>query len=97
MKITNVSNFMGYKNNSSNIKKTDKVDSKKYDTIQISKNNIINTQSNNTFDIEKTKSKIVNELNNDANADKIEQLKAQINNNAYVVTPEELAKILLSI
>ncbi len=97
MKITNVSNFMSYNNNTSKIKKNDAVVSKKFDTIQINKNNIINAESNNVLDVDKLKNKIVNEINNEDNANKIEFLRQQINNKTYVVNSEELAKIMLSI
>lgn len=97
MKITNVSNFMSYNNNTSIIKKNDAIVSKKFDTIQINKNNIINAESNNVLDVDKLKNKIVNEINNEDNANKIEFLRQQINNKTYVVNSEELAKIMLSI
>ncbi len=97
MKISNVSNFMSYKNNSSIVKKDEVVKSKNYDTIQINKNNIINVENNNAFDVEKLKSKIVSEVEAQTNANKIEQIKNQVNNKAYIVNSEELAKIMLQI
>jgi len=97
MKITNISNFMSYNNNTSKIKKNDAVVSKKFDTIQINKNNIINAESSNVLDVDKLKNKIVNEIDNEDNANKIEFLRQQINNKTYVVNSEELAKIMLSI
>ena len=97
MKITNVSNFMSYNNNTSKIKKNDVVSSKKFDTVQINKNNIINAEINNVLDVDKLKNKIVNEINNENSVDKIEFLKQQINNKTYVVNSEELAKIMLDI
>ncbi len=97
MKITNVSNFMSYNNNTSKIKKNDVVVSKKFDTIQINKNNIINSESNNILDVDKVKNKIVNDISNENNVDKIEFLRQQINNKTYVVDSEELARIMLNI
>ena len=97
MKITNISNFMSYNNNTSKIKKNDVVVSKKYDTIQINKNNIINAENNSASDVDKIKNKIANEVKSETSADKIEFLKQQINNKTYVVDSEELAKIILNI
>lgn len=97
MKITNVSNFMSYNNNTSKIKKNDAVVSKNYDTIQINKINIINSESNNALDVDKIKNKVVSEISNENSVDKIEFLRQQINNKTYVVDSEELARIMLNI
>lgn len=97
MKITNVSNFMSYNSNTSKIKKNDVAVSKKFDTIQINKNNLVNIENNSSLDVDKLKNKIVNEINNESNIDKIEFLRQQINNKTYVVDSEELARIMLSI
>lgn len=97
MKITNVSNFMSYNSNTSKIKKNDIAVSKKFDTIQINKNNLVNVENSNSLDVDKLKSKIVNEINDESNVDKIEFLRQQINNKTYIVDSEELARIMLSI
>ncbi len=97
MKITNVSNFISYNSNTSKIKKNDVAVSKKFDTIQINKNNLVNVENSNSLDVEKLKNKIVNEINDESNVDKIEFLRQQINNKTYIVDSEELARIMLSI
>ena len=97
MKITNISNFMSYNNNTSKIKKNDVVDTKKFDTIQINKSNFITVENNNSLDVDKIKNRITSEINSENNADKIEFLRQQINNKTYVVNSEELAKIMLEI
>ena len=97
MKITNVSNFISYNSNTSKIKKNDVTVSKKFDTIQINKNNLVNVENSNSLDVEKLKNKIVNEINDESNVDKIEFLRQQINNKTYIVDSEELARIMLSI
>lgn len=97
MKITNINNYMKYSNNASKIKKNEVLVSKKFDTIQINKNSLINAENNNALDVDKLKSKIVNEVNNENSVNKIEFLKQQINNKTYVVNSDELAKIILNI
>ena len=97
MKITNISNFMSYNNNTSKIKKNEAVVSKKFDTININKSNIINAESSNALDVDKLKNKMVNEINQENSTDKIEFLRNQISNKTYVVNSEELAKLILSI
>lgn len=97
MKITNISNFMGYNSNISKAKKQDLGVSKKYDVIQINKNKFLNNENNNSLDIDKLKNKIVDEIKNESKAGKLEFLRQQIKNDSYVVSSEELAKIMLDL
>lgn len=97
MKITNINNYISYNSNLSKIKKKDVDNAKKYDVIQINKNNLINNESNNSLSIEQLKSKIVDEINTDSQAGKLEFLRQQINENKYVVNAEELARIMLDL
>lgn len=97
MKITNVNNFISYNSNLSKIKKKDVDTSKKYDVIQINKNNFISNENSNTLNIDQLKSKIVDEIKSESQTGKLEFLRQQINENKYVVNAEELAKIMLDI
>ena len=97
MKITGIGNFMSYKNNSPNIKKNEVNKSRNFDTIQINRKTIGTCEDNTSIDIEKIKNKIINDLNNDYNTDKVDIIKKQIENKTYNLNTEELAKILLDI
>ncbi len=96
MKITNIGNFVGYKKEVAKLTKTEKVQSKNYDMIQISKNQSMEKPST-ADNIDNVKNKLVNDLNAENDAAKIENIRAQISANTYVVDSKELARILMSI
>jgi len=97
MKITNVNNFMSYNSNVSKIKKKDIGVPKKYDVIQINKNNFISNENNNSLNIDQLKNKIVDEIKSESQSGKLEFLRQQIIDKKYVVDSEELAKIMLDL
>lgn len=97
MKIANINNFTSYNSNLTKVKKKDTEIQKKYDVIQINKNNSISNESNNSFNIDQLKNKIVDEIKNESKAGRLEFLKQQINDNKYVVDADELARIMLDL
>ncbi|QSX06023.1 flagellar biosynthesis anti-sigma factor FlgM [Sedimentibacter sp. zth1] len=97
MKISNIGSFTSYHTNTSKIKKTEISKPKNFDSIQINKNTNDITQSNISLDIYKIKDKILSEVNLDANADRIKQIKEKTENKTYDINTTELAKILLNI
>lgn len=97
MKIGNISNFTNYNNNVSKIKKKDIEAPKKYDVIQINKNNFISNENSNPLNIDQLKNKIVDEIKNESQAGRLDFLRQQINDNKYVVNAEELARIMLEL
>lgn len=97
MKISNINNFTNYNSNVSKIKKKDVEAPKKYDVIQINKNNFMNNENKSSINIDQLKNKIVDEIRSESKAGRLEFLKQQINDNKYVVNADELAKIMLEI
>lgn len=97
MKISNINNFTNYNSNVSKIKKKDVEAPKKYDVIQINKNNFMNNENKSSINIDQLKNKIVDEIRSESKAGRLEFLRQQINDNKYVVDANELAKIMLEI
>ena len=94
MKIQNINNnnYINHKNNSNFIKKEEINRENKYDVIDIKPKSIKNDENISPQSIKK---KIVSQINEETNADKINRIKENINNKTYDIDVEEIVRRLL--
>lgn len=95
MKIQNVNNnnYINYKGNPNTIKKEETNNKEnKFDVIDIKGKNI-NDEGN--FNIQSIKKKVVSQINEETNVDKINRIRDSINNKTYSIDIEEIVKRLL--
>ena len=94
MKIQNINNnnYINHKNNSNFIKKEEINRENKYDVIDIKPKSTKNDESISPHSI---KSKVVSQINQETNADKINRTKENINNKTYDIDVEEIVRRLL--
>lgn len=95
MKIQNINNnnYINYKGNSNTIKK-EEISNKenKFDVIDIKGKNI-NDEGN--FTPQSIKKKVVSQINEETDIDKINRIRDSINNKTYSIDVEEIVKRLL--
>lgn len=91
MKIQNISNYMNYKGISKPIKNTEQVKAKNYDVIEIKGK--VTLQED--IKLESIKKNIVEKINQETNAEKINKIKESINNKTYCIDVEEIVNKLL--
>lgn len=97
MKIDNINNYVNYHKKVSVVKKKSNCLSDKCDKIKIDKSNIKYSKNIDVKDITMIKNKLVLELNDEKEIEKIKNLKSEIENNSYDVNSDELAEILLNL
>ncbi len=90
--INNKNNYINHKNNSNFIKKEEINRENKYDVIDIKPKSIKNDENISPQSIKK---KIVSQINEETNADKINRIKENINNKTYDIDVEEIVRRLL--
>jgi len=91
MKIQNVNNYMNYKGNTKPIKNEEHTKAKNYDVIEI-KNKPIQKEETK---LESIKKNVVEKINQETNADKINRIKESIHNKTYSIDVEEIVNKLL--
>ena len=91
MKIQNINNnnYINYKGNSNLIKKEEVNKENKYVVIDFKGRNKENMSP------QFIKKKVVSQINEETNADKINRIKDSINNKTYSIDVEEIVKRLL--
>ncbi len=92
MKVNNINNnnnYISYKGNSNLIKKEEINKENKYDVIDFSNKNKGN------INLQSIKKKVVTQINEETNADKINRIKESINNKTYSIDVEEIVRRLL--
>lgn len=96
MKIQNINNnnYINFKGNSNNntIKKEEPNKGNRFDTIEIKGKNINEEEK---LNLQSIKRKVVSQINEDTNADKINSIKESINNKTYSTDVEEIVRRLL--
>ncbi len=94
MKIQNIknNNYINFKGNSKSIKKEEINKENKFDVIEIKNKNIKHEGNLNPQSIKK---KIVSQINEETNADKIKSIRYSINNKTYSIDAEEIVGKLL--
>jgi anti-sigma28 factor (negative regulator of flagellin synthesis) len=92
MKIQNIGNFMNYKGNSKPIKNEEQVKTKNYDVIEI---NGKSQRDNKASTLNNIKQKVVSQVNQETNAEKISRIKESLNNKDYKIDVEEIVNKLL--
>lgn len=92
MKIQNVSNYMNYKGSSKPVKNEEQTKVKNYDVIEIKGNS---KKDNKESTLNSIKHKVVSQLNQETNAEKINKIKESVNNNTYKIDIEEIVNRLL--
>ena len=100
MKITNINNYMAYKNTQPKAKKTEAKASMHFDVIEINSRakvaeENVNAANSKTIDIEELKKRIVSEVNTETAKNKLEKIKSQINEDLYTIDEDEIAGLLL--
>ena len=91
MKIQNINNknYINHKKNSNFIKQEEINKQNKYDVIDFKGKNKENVS------LQSIKKKVVSQINEETNADKINRIKDSINNKTYSIDVEEIVKRLL--
>ena len=91
MKINNINNnnYINYKGNSNLIKKEEINKENKYDVIDF------NNKNKENISLQSIKKKVVSQINEETNADKINRIKESINNKTYSIDVEEIVRRLL--
>ena len=91
MKIQNINNknYINHKKNSNFIKQEEINKQNKYDVIDFKGKNKENVS------FQSIKKKVVSQINEETNADKINRIKDSINNKTYSIDVEEIVKRLL--
>ncbi|MBP7279058.1 MAG: flagellar biosynthesis anti-sigma factor FlgM [Sedimentibacter sp.] len=91
MKINNINNnnYINYKGNSNLIKKEEINKENKYDVIDF------NNKNKENISLQSIKKKLVSQINEETNADKINRIKDSINNKTYSIDVEEIVRRLL--
>ncbi|HAS92597.1 MAG: flagellar biosynthesis anti-sigma factor FlgM [Tissierellia bacterium] len=91
MKINNINNnnYINYKGNSNLIKKEEINKENKYDVIDF------NNKNKENISLQSIKKKVVSQINEETNADKINRIKDSINNKTYSIDVEEIVRRLL--
>jgi len=91
MKIHNINNnnYINYKGNSNPIKKEEINKENKYDVIDF------NNKNKENISLQSIKKKVVSQINEETNADKINRIKDSINNKTYSIDVEEIVRRLL--
>ncbi|MDD4088783.1 MAG: flagellar biosynthesis anti-sigma factor FlgM [Tissierellia bacterium] len=91
MKIQNINNnnYINYKVNSNLTKKEEINKENKYDVIELKVRDMENMSP------QSIKKKVVSQINEETNADKINRIKDSINNKTYSIDVEEIVKRLL--
>ncbi len=91
MKIQNISNHMNFKGNAKPIKNEEQVKAKNYDVIEI-KSKIPRQDETK---LESIKKNVVEKINQETNAEKINRIKESINNKTYSIDVEEIVNKFL--
>jgi anti-sigma28 factor (negative regulator of flagellin synthesis) len=91
MKINNINNnnYINYKGNSNLIKKEEINKENKYDVIDF------NNKNKENISLQSIKKKVVSQINEETNADKINRIKDSINNKTYSIDVVEIVRRLL--
>lgn len=91
MKIQNINNknYINYRSNSNEIKKEEINKENKYDVIELKGKNKENVS------IQSIKKKVVSQINQETNTDKINRIRDSIKNKTYSIDVEEIVKRLL--
>jgi anti-sigma28 factor (negative regulator of flagellin synthesis) len=92
MKIQNIGSFMNYKGNSKPIKNEEQAKAKNYDVIEINGKSQRNSKASTLNNI---KQKVVSQVNQETNAEKISRIKESLNNKDYKIDVEEIVNKLL--
>lgn len=92
MKIQNISNFINYKGNSKPIKNEEQSKTKNYDVIEI---NGKSQRDSKASTLNSIKQKVVSQVNQETNAEKISKIKESLNNKEYKIDIEEIVNKLL--
>lgn len=92
MKIQNISNYMNYKGNSKPVKAEDTVKVKNYDVIEIKNKSQKDKEASS---INSIKNKVVQQMNEESNAEKISRIKESVNNKTYTIDVEDIVNKLL--
>lgn len=92
MKIQNIGNFMNYKSNSKPIKNEEQAKTKNYDVIEINGKSQRDSKASTLNNI---KQKVVSQVNQETNAEKISRIKESLNNKDYKIDVEEIVNKLL--
>jgi anti-sigma28 factor (negative regulator of flagellin synthesis) len=91
MKIHNINNnnYINFKNNSNLVKKEEINKKNKYDVVDF------NNRNKDNISLQSIKKKLVSQINEETDAEKINRIKESINNKTYSIDVEEIVKRLL--
>ncbi|MDI9496790.1 MAG: flagellar biosynthesis anti-sigma factor FlgM [Bacillota bacterium] len=91
MKIHNINNnnYINFKNNSNLVKKEEINKENKYDVVDF------NNRNKDNISLQSIKKKLVSQINEETDAEKINRIKESINNKTYSIDVEEIVKRLL--
>lgn len=95
MKIQNINNnnYINYKNNPNYVKKEKNIKENKYDVIDIKSKTI--KDEDKSISPQMIKRKLISEINQETDADKINRIKESIKNKTYSIDVEEIVNKLL--
>ena len=91
MKIHNINNnnYINFKNNSNLVKKEEINKKNKYDVVDF------NNRNKDNISLQSIKKKLVSQINEETDAEKINRIKESINNKTYSIDVEEIVRRLL--
>lgn len=92
MKIQNISNYANYKGSTKPIKSEEHIKAKKYDVIEIKNKS---QKDIGVAKLNSIKQKMVSQINEETNAEKISRIKESVNNNTYKIDVEGIVNKLL--